>query len=519
MRSPRSTLAVVLTLAMPVALAAQKNVAEPRAGISFLPPKGWLELPADIDRGATVRLYVAANAMADKGEGKHTPLVRVMFFPAGGSADQDVVDGLPRTTPFRSLEDFCRRGLGAKSVDKEAQKVGGVDGQRIVAKDVPGDRVVLGQTLPTAAGEAAVCVEVLAHHADKVKKEIEPVLASLEAIARVEAPRPRAPWLAAEWATQDATARAAARRKWAEEVVAATTKSPEAGYKVSKAKWWTVLSAADPAFTKKVVAAAEAARDWYGKKLPELTREAPLPAVLRVFDSIDQYNAFLTTRNNSREYDQLRRELLVANDRDLGGATGFGQTLRAVLWHVFDDVDPGVLPAMPRWLDNGCWEFLRSSKFDGKKLEFFAGDVEKGRLDYYRQNDKPMPALWDLIQEHMQPSPKDGAMETNWGYTPECARLMRWFWMHDGQKAFDKPSLVADYVKALGAGHAKAGVDPTADVPVVGLSEAEQKERNTRYYKWRDDLLVVVNNIVVPLQVDTWKAINGKWLEFNKNFK
>ena len=39
------------------------------------------------------------------------------------------------------------------------------------------------------------------------------------------------------------------------------------------------------------------------------------------------------------------------------------------------------------------------------------------------------------------------------------------------------------------------------------------------FYKWRDDLLIETNNIVIPLQVETWKAIDEKWLAFNKTFK
>jgi len=518
MPSPRS-FAFVLSLVAASPLLAQKGQPEPRAGLAFAAPKGWVELPASFERGATVRLFAAPAALAAKDEGKHTPLLRVMFFTAGGSAANDVVDGLPRTTPFRGLEDFLKRGLGSANVEKEAQKIGAVDGQRMTAT-LPGGRVAWGQTVPGADGESAVCFEVLANQVEKVKKEFDGVIASLEPVPHAASPRPVAPWIAdAEFAKKDAAARNAARRKWAEEVVAATTKNPEVGYKVSKSKYWTVLSSADPTYTKKVATAADAAREWFAKKLPELTKEAPMPAVLRVFDNVDQFNALLTTRNDSREYDQMRRELWIANDRDNGGVTGYGQTLRAVLWHLFDDVDHGVLPAMPRWFDNGLWEFLRSSKFDGKKLEFFAGDVEKGRIAYYSQNDKPMPALWDLIQEKMQASPTDGTMEKLWGYTPECARLIRWFWMHDGQKAFEKPSLVADYVKALGVAHAKIGPDPTLDVPVIGLSEAEAKERNNRYYKWRDALLVATNDVAVPLQVDTWKAVNVKWLDFNKTFK
>lgn len=514
----RALVPTILAFAAPIG--AQKAAPEPRAGLSFQQPKGWTELPGDTDRHATVRLFAGPSALASKKEGTHTPLLRVMFFQSGGDKAADTRDGLLRTSPFRSLEDFASRGLGATNVDREPHKVGTVQGQRLTGTGIPGDLVLLGQTLPLADGEAAICVVLLENHAERLKKEIEAVFGSIEPVERVAAPRPVPPWQSdADWVKKDAATRLGAHRAFAEAAVAATTKTPEAGYKLGKSKYWTVLSGADPAFTKKTVAAAEAARDWLAKKLPELTKEAPLPAVLRVFDSVHQYNALLTTRNNSREYDQDRRELWVVNDRDLGGATGYGQTLRAVLWHLCDDVDPGVLPALPRWFDNGWWEFLRSSKFDGKKLEFFAGDVEKGRIDYYRQNSQPMTALWELMQEHIQISPTDGSMEKNWGYTPECARLMRWFLMHDGQQAFGKPTLVADYVRALGAAYWKAGPDPTGDVPAVGLTAQMMKDRNGLYYKWRDALLVGTNDLAVPLQPDVWKAINEKWLEFNKTFK
>lgn len=520
MRSPICAAAVLsVLLASTSDLMAQKGTPEPRLGISFNPPKGWVELPADCDRHATVRLFSAPRALAGR-ESTHTPLLRVMFFPKGGDASKDVVDNLPRATPFRSLEDFAQRGLGAKEVAKQAEKVGGVEGQRVTGKAVPGERILIGQTFPLEDGEAAVCVELLAVQADKLKKELDATLGSLAAIPRTPMARLDPPWVTdAEWAKKDVAARRAAHRKWAEEFVAQATKAPEAGYKVQKSKYWTVLSATDAGYTKKATAAAEAAREWLAKKLPELTKEAPLPAVLRIFDSMDQYNAFVATRNDSREYSARSRELHCVNDRDNGGPTGFGMVLRAVLWQVFDDTDPGVLPALPRWLDNGCWEFLRSSHFDGKKLEFAQGDVEKGRIEYYKQKNQPMPALWDLMQEHIQPSPTDGTVEQVWGYTPECSRLLRWFWQHDGLKAFDKPGLLVDYVRALGTAYGKLGPDPTADVATVGLTEAQQKDANGRRYKWRDAVLVETNNLAIPLQVEVWKAINEKWLKWNADFK
>ncbi|MBL8751800.1 MAG: hypothetical protein JNK15_00760 [Planctomycetes bacterium] len=518
MRSPTRTLVLSILPLLAAALPAQKGLAEPRVGLSFQPPKGWGEVPAGTDRFATVRLFAGPQSLTNK-DIVHTPVLRVMFFKKGGDDSLDIVDGLPRTTPFRSLEDFAKRGLGAQSVAKDAQKVSGIEGQRIVGKDLPLGRVLLGQTLPLADGEAAVCIDVLANQAEKMKKEIDAVFASLETVPPAEGLHPQPPWVTnPDWTKQDAAARTAAHRQWAEAIVAATTKSPEAGYKVSKSKYWTVLSAADPAFTKKVVTAAEMAREWFAKKLPELTKDAPLPAVLRIVDNTNQYNAWLLARGSLREFDANRRELVVVNDRDNGGATGYGATLRAVLWHLFDDVDPGVLPGMPRWFDNGLWEFLRSSKFDGKKFEFFAGDVEKGRIDYYRQKGEPVTPVWKLMQEAIQPSPEAGKAEDAWGYTPDCARLMRWFWMGDGLKAFDKPTLVADYVKAIGTAYWANGRDPKSEIFGV-LTEAQQKDLNSRYYKWRDAVLVGTNNVAVPLQPAAWTALDPKWHEYNKNFK
>ena len=350
---------LVAVVAFSLPLAAQKGISEPRVGVALTPPKDWVELPAGGDRGATVRLFAAPRAMSSKGEASQTPILRVMFFAKGGDPSKDVVDGLPRQTPFHNLEDFATRGLGMKEVGHEAGKAGALASQRVTGKG-GGDLVLIGHALPLDDGECGICVVALNNQLDKVKKEAEAAFASIAAVPRAAgAPRIDLPWLAdAEWNKKDAATRAAARRKWADEVVAATAKAPEAGFKVSKSKYWTVLSSADASFTGKAVAAAEALRGWAEKKLPELCKEPPLPAVLRIFDSQDHRDAFGATLVDQRDYDQRRRELFFQNNPSEGGATGFVYLFQAVLWQVFDDVDPGVLPAMPRWFDNGCNMFM-----------------------------------------------------------------------------------------------------------------------------------------------------------------
>jgi hypothetical protein len=531
--STRSTPAVravpflAAIVALCAALPSQKGVPEPRVGVELKPPKGWIELPTGGDRCATLRLFAAPRATAGRSEGaSQTPVLRVMFFAKGGDASKDVVEGLPRKTPFRSLQDFAERGLGTLKVKAQsaAQKAGAFDGQRVTATIGEGadSRTLIGQTIPLDDGECGVCFELFTNQVEKLKKEIDGTLDSLAAVARAGSPLAQRPqWITdpKSWAGMDPASRGATRKKWAEEVVAATSKAPELGFKVSKSKYWTVLSAAEPGFTKKAVAAAEAAHAWCAQKMPDLAKDS-LPAVLRIFASPDHLVAFQATTTATREYCAARRELLCVEDPDKGGSgpAGFSMVCQAVLWQLFDDVDPGVLPALPRWFDNGCWGFMFGSKWDGKKLEFPPSDSERGRLEnQIRANT--LPASWQLIQEQISPSPADGANEKNWEYTPECGRLMRWIWLFDGEKAYDKPNFVTVYVKGCAQAFAANGPDPTADVAVVELEQAQQKLFNAAHYKWRDALLTKIYDLAIPIQKDAWTAIEEKWTAFNKNFK
>jgi hypothetical protein len=97
--------------------------------------------------------------------------------------------------------------------------------------------------------------------------------------------------------------------------------------------------------------------------------------------------------------------------------------------------------------------------------------------------------------------------------------LIRWWLLHDGGKAFEKPNLFVDYVRAVGQAHVRMGADPMLDVGGPGLTDDENKKRNKAQYTWRDDLLGQINTIVIPINEAQWKAANEKWLAFNASFK
>src|SRR5690606_24448544 len=132
----------------------------------------------------------------------------------------------------------------------------------------------------------------------------------------------------------------------------------------------------------------------------------------------------------------------------------------------------------------GLWEYFRSTRLKGRNIDFSPGDVENGRFDDHARNDS-LPAIWGLVQERAQPSPEDGADGEPWGYTPECARLMRWLFEHGGQAAFGAPDWFTTYLRTLGQVVQELGPDPTADVAWARLDDEQAKAARSRRYAWR----------------------------------
>lgn len=516
--------ASLLFLALIPALPAQRAHADPKLGIAIEPPKGWTQLPADTDRGQCEAMFAAPRASSAKGGGTHTPTMRVLFFASGGDASGDERDGLPRTTPYRSFDDYLKRGHGGKArvASREAGECGDFEGRRFEATvtDPAGDRRLYGAAIPLDGGELVVEYEVLGDQFDKERKGFERSLDTLEKVEKQAdaAQAADAPWAKdpSGWAAMDA----AARKQHAEAAANAAAAHPGIGWKTYESEHWTVLSAADAGFTKKAIAAAEAARDWCEANLDGIAGGGPLPAVLRIFASRDHFAAFTLRQVDPQiAYSPETRELYFFDDPNAGSSDGYGPLFRAVVLHWADDHAPGSVQALPRWLDQGLTEYFRSTRLKGKKIEFAPGEVENGRIAWYRQNDSQPPAIWLLIQESGQPSPEGGANEESWGYTPECARLMRWFFEHDGGEAFGKPNLVQDYLVGLAEAYRTIGPNPTADVDAARLDEARTKTMNERFYAWRDSILKACNDKVLPLQPDAWKEVEAKWQAFLADYK
>ncbi|MBK8978012.1 MAG: hypothetical protein IPM29_19070 [Planctomycetes bacterium] len=525
----RPSFALVLALVGSLAstAAAQRGEFSDSAhGFSIQPPKDWAALPATGgDRGALVALWCSPKAAEPRAGGRpHAPALRVLHFAKRGAGD-DAVDGLARRTPFRDFDDYLRRGHGtaARVVVRESVELDGGGSALRFEADVPrpdGARKLFGLRVDRGdAGELVVEIEVLEEQAAKERKEMLRTLASFalrEPSGTAPAPED-APWLrdAAAWRGRDGAAQRAELQRWAEARVAAVRAAPEPGWTELASDRWLVLSHGDARTARRAVQAADAIRDWAEKHLPGLGGAGTAPAVLRIYSDAHELRAVQRGEVDPREFDPDTRTLHFAPDPDAGTGAGYGGLFRAVVWQWIDDQVPGAMRASPRWLELGMWEYLRSTKLKGRGIEFFPSDVERGRLDYQMRNNS-MPALWHLVQESIQPEPDDGAPEDDWGYTPECALLMRWLFDHDGCAAFGVNDLPSAYLRGIGTALAKVGPNPTADVDWALLDVADTKTARTRFYAWRKALREAVNYGVIPLDEATWRKANERWVAFAK---
>jgi len=528
-KSILQTAVVLAAVSMPCALADAQGgfYVDASLGFKIKPPSGWTYLGQHGDRGALRALYCATRDFTPKAGGApHTPMMRVLYF-AGGAGDGEIEgDGFPKRTPYVSFTDYQQRVYGPLTREKESTDTtyGGFGG-RLVRSHAAGDDTLTLYTFvfPHGDGEVAIELEVLTEELGKMKGAFERALKSLAAHEATPTETGAAPpWVEdyVQWRELDAASRRSQRAEWGKRWAGQQKARKEPGWKTRRSGPFIVISRADSKSTKRITDAAIAGHKWADKRLGAISDDVVMPAVLRIFADSREHTAYRSRESRPRAYHAARREIYFYKDADtINTGTGFGLLLRGVLQHYLSDKDPGIVDNQPRWIDLGMAEYLRSTKVSKKKvLEFTASNVEMGRIAWYASNNRQIPALWDLIQELIQPSPERGAVEDPWGYVTECARLIRWF-DAGGGAAMGVDDFLVTYYRAIGTASRTAPPDPAFNVEDLRLEDSQRIDLRKAQYKRRDDFLRAVNSLACPLSEDKWRSANEAWLEFNAKCK
>ena len=495
-------------------------------GIKIKPPSGWVLLGHEGDRGCLRVMYAATKSSTPKGGGfPHRPMMRVMFF-AKSNADRARSGDFPMRDPYPSFDKYLLSVYGDLTRKKSSEDAtfGEMEGKLVTAHPRGNEVLALYSFVaPRDNGDLVIEVETLTQDLSKNRKALEKALKSLAAVdaeapAAAEAPEWETDFAA--WRKKSRDERYKARTEWGKAWLEAKKAVDHPKWKSKQAGPYLVMSRTDSKTTKRITEAATVALKWAEERFREVSDDSLMPAVIKIFDSREEHDAYRSREALPRPYHTGRREIYAFKDPNQGNTgEGHGVLLRGIVQHVLHDKDPHIMGNLPRWFDLGLSEYLRSTKITKKKgIEFFSSTTETARLKWWIQNGREIPATWNLIQESIQPSPEGGAVEDPWEYVTECSRLLRWF-ESGGNESFKTPDFMVSYFKAIAAAGATEPPDPALDVDTSMLKDDQVAELNKRQYARRDALLIKVNDTAFNITQDDWFAANEKWVAFNNDFK
>lgn len=503
--------------------------------VTIKAPAKWTYLGGKGDLGSLRAMFCAPRGYdPTDGEGTmHTPTLRLLWFgkPEASAKDANAsTEQRPRRTTYTSTKDYIDRvnGPDGKIADVESVTVGKFKGLRYVV-DFPrevGTLTIHIVAIKTATGEFAVEFEVLKEQYKKMRGLFERALGTLAATppekveqpADIEVPRWNSDY--ESWRKLPKADRDRFRADWGRKWLEARRTAFEPGWKVVKNKHWLVLSRTDSKYTKRITDAANVGRAWVEKRFANVSDDAIMPAVLRIFDSKREETAYRLRDvvYNADEYSWINREMFTYKDSSMGNlGDGYDGVLRAVFGQFIHDKHPLILNNMPRWLKSGIYGLTFSSRvLRGKKLIFFPHEVEMGRFKYHAEHNKPQ-CVWWFTHEKIITDPKDGAAEPTWGFTPECTRLLRWF-DESGSKALNHDDLLSAYLAQVGATAATFRPNPQRGVDLTRLKDTAARDLNKEFYAWRAAFLEKINVAVIPRSNAGWQAIDKLWQAWNVEF-
>lgn len=528
---PRLPFAVLLLLSP---LSAQVSIPMAKGlEVTFRPPSKWSYLGPNGTYGNTRAVFGAARAYAaTKAKGHpvpHTPTIRFLWLHK--PATEAKVGDWPVLRQLVDTADYIKRahGPGAKVSAVDQDTLGGLKAE-VNVLDVPsdsGDLKVLICSAKVEGGELLVEFTCIAEQFKKLRKSVDRAIGGMKVVVGGEAQAPAelgpAPGMGDReaWLKKSPSDRSKARREWGKAWLDAERKRDQPGYKAKVEGNLLVLSRTDSKYTKRITAAARLASKWVDEHFAAISDDEVMPAVLRIFDSRDELNTYLGPVAPNREFDHPRREIYAYKDASMGNlGDGYGSVIRGVWAQYVHDKHPLILDNLPRWIVNGFWAVLDSTRVvKSRKLLFFPTDVEIGRFKYHADEGKTQKTWW-FIQEQMSKLPENGEPEEPYGYTPEAARILRW-WLEDkaANKLYKQDDILCAYLHAIGKEAESFQPRPDLNVDWRYLEEDKQKQLRKAALTRRMEFLKKVNYGLIPLSEGEWAKADAAWAAWSDEFQ
>ena len=398
----------VWLLLLSVSSSAQALHKDERIGFLLRPPRGWVQIPVQVDEAWIVGRYRSEEVerVVDPDSGRqleHHPELHIIAFlrpKAEPEEDQDAGEGeveIERET-YRDYMDYMRGTYtqGFFVEEEEVIRHGGVDVTCLQIKAERDYKVsekkILTWIYPTELGEVAVHLEVVEDSFKKYRSAFRKCLKSFKTIERTKelaAGTSEASFLSSiamkklKPGERRAIKIERQRASW-EKMIEDLPK----GWKASELDGVYVVNHGSAKFAKKVVAHVKAIMAWMDETFPEVgPYEYARPPIVRICADQSEEQAFREGSGVS----WWAGNHLVTHEARRDDSWEWEYIGERTFKNWFWERDAELYAALPRWYYVGLKEVVESCRSKGRKLDFPMGDLEKFTREDMPRDDGRMP--------------------------------------------------------------------------------------------------------------------------------
>lgn len=534
----------IFALGAQISLFAQGVHVDKGNGFQFQPPKGWTQVPIQVEEKWIATKWLSDRKYDDRESGfSHQPLMRVIVFdkaavnPGGGDTDsaggkKDDGGGKPGdeidlSRPYLDYKDYLKRNYhdGGFYVSAEKEiKIGDTPVTMLEVKIEKlvqtGKKRIFCWVFRADWGDLAIECEVLEQSVEKLQPTVINAFRTFKLIARDPNAKKADVGGGAKLKVVDPNETPEQQKKRRIEMEELMFKKAIADlpkdWTTKRTPHFLVLNHAGAKYQEKVIAHAEAVRNWLDREFGDIGPGYVQGCIIRICRDRDEERAFSSGSGDSWSSDS--RELVTSESKDGMNEYEFQYLGRGLMNMFFHDKNDELYGALPTWLENGLKEYIGTAVLKGGQLNFVPDMSEKetAREGWQKGKYKPVRSLFELTSRDMF-----GGEDGRYVYG-QCTSVVRYL-MGPGKANKKHAALIKDYLKYLLEVVAENEKAARAAVP-KGEAKTEEEEEEEFRKRRKQDWSAKEKEFLQQVQKKTfgswtdadWAGLQAAWEKFAK---
>jgi len=524
-----------------------------RLGFQFRPPRGWRSIPLKTDEAWLAAKYLSDKTYfyTDKVQGytfEHTPEMLCISFIEENLErkkieEVEIEDGVEvKTTtisnPYKDYEDFLERTYQGGGWFVDAKEEGEHKGIKVTRYDIKveklartGPKRIVTWVFHTAGIDFAMQVEVLETEYAKLKKPIDAMLKSFEAIERSGESLGRSAFTPdsiritrRERNAKDPAERRSVRQKSQKADQERAIAALPSDWKHESHGNVLVLNHQQDDWSKRLGEHAQALIAWLESDLAYFGEgEYARGPIIRVCKDEDETMAFTrgvrSGTSSGYAYVGPGEEIVTFKDTAgwIGWQVGFVNLRLMLNWMLERDED--LANALPTWLRGGLDDYVEGARLDGRKLDFRVDNFNRdnARLAVSQDRATPPREIMRFSREEFESSGGEASGQTYWNRRAEAGMLVRFLMSKEASRCKQAKGLLESYVRSLSqvvAEVEKKGLEEQDKEPPKTEEEEEERAKE-RANRWKEREREILDQ-TFERTFGAWKEAD--WEKFHKAY-